>query len=172
MLKNQQRTPDVLQWYNTVATLYPPALLLQLLNKCAHFAFSSHLLCTVLALTNAVQLPIPQLHISVVLLLTVFDSVLCQTNATKLCYLFCDPYCTIFYHMSISQECTGVNGEALQVHVVDKILSFLLQVRIRYYKLYALRLDMQKWENKIIIAIVPKKNHSFLAVGIVSLVHL
>ena len=81
------------QWYSTVATVYPPALLLQLLNKCAHFAFSSHLLCTVLALTNAVQLPIPQLHTSVVLLLTVFDSVLCQTNATKLCYLFYDPYC-------------------------------------------------------------------------------
>ena len=69
------------QWYNTVATLHPPALLLQLLNT-LHF----QVICCALYWHLQI-LPKPQLHITVVLLLTVFDSVLCQTNVTKLHYL-------------------------------------------------------------------------------------
>ena len=34
----------------------------------------------------------------------------------------------VFYHMSNSCECMGVNGEALQLHAVYKKLCCLLQV--------------------------------------------
>ena len=38
---------------------------------------------------------------------------------------------TIIYHTSNSCECTGVNGEAVQVHAVDKTTS-LLRISIRH----------------------------------------
>lgn len=75
-----------------LATIYKPALLLY---NCLTNLLALHcevISATALALTNAVQLPKPQLHITAVLLLTVFDVVLCQTNATKLRHLLCDPY--------------------------------------------------------------------------------
>ena len=35
---------------------------------------------------------------------------------------------TVYYHTSNSRKCMGVNGEALQLHVVYKKPYFLLQV--------------------------------------------
>ena len=68
------------------------------------------------------------------------------------------------YHTSNSRECMGVNGEALQLHVVYKKPHFFTtshariristtshaRIRIRYYKSHALCLN-----DKIIITIVP-----------------
>ena len=91
-VKKATRTPDVCTVVNTLATIYPPALLLY---NCLTNLLALHcevISATALALTNAVHLPKTQLHITAVLLLTVFDVVLCQTNATKLRHLLCDLY--------------------------------------------------------------------------------
>ena len=89
-------------------------------------------------------------------------------------------YATSVYHTSNSCECMGVNGEALQLHVVYKKPYFLLQVtresvsgtashvriHIRYYKsrenpYQVLQVTCSaferamKWKVCIIITIVP-----------------